>query len=161
VISPTDSHTSAPGSRKSPGTFETEVLVRFRDCDPAGVVFYPRYLEMFNNLVEDWFRDGLHVSFEDLVGLRRWGIPTVHLSVDFVKPSRMGETLRGAMTVRRIGRSSIHLELLFRGPDGSQRLRGKLVLVLTDLNKNRAREIPGDLREKMALYMGEPEGSLS
>jgi 4-hydroxybenzoyl-CoA thioesterase len=137
--------------------FETDVLVRFRDCDPAGIVFYPRYLEMFNNLIEDWFRDGLQVSFTDLVVSHNWGIPTVHLNVDFAKPSQMGETLHAGMAVRRIGRSSIHLELLFQGPDGSTRVRGKVVLVLTDLSKHQAIEIPADLREKIARYEGELE----
>jgi 4-hydroxybenzoyl-CoA thioesterase len=136
-------------------TFETQALVRLRDCDPAGIVFYPRYLEMFNNLVEDWFRDGLELPFAELIGARNWGIPTVHLEVDFVKPSRMGETLHAAMSVRQIGRSSVHLDLLFTGPDGAERVRGKLVLVLTDLSEHRAFEIPAGLREKIAQYMGE------
>jgi 4-hydroxybenzoyl-CoA thioesterase len=135
-------------------TFETPVLVRFRDCDPAGIVFYPRYLEMFNNLVEDWFRDGLELPFAELVGVRNWGIPTVHLEVDFVKPSRVGETLHAVLLVRQIGRSSVHLELLFKGPDGSDRVRGKVVLVLTDLSEHRALEIPAGLREKIAQYRG-------
>ena len=42
-----------------------EITVEWGDCDPAGIVFYPRYLEMFNNLVEDWFCDGLKLSFAE------------------------------------------------------------------------------------------------
>ena len=34
--------------------YRSEILVRFGDCDPAGIVYYPRYMEMFNSLVEDW-----------------------------------------------------------------------------------------------------------
>jgi len=31
--------------------YRAQVLVRFAHCDPAGMVFFPRYMEMFNNLV--------------------------------------------------------------------------------------------------------------
>ena len=31
--------------------------IRFRHCDAAGIVFYPRYFEMMNDLVEDWFAE--------------------------------------------------------------------------------------------------------
>jgi 4-hydroxybenzoyl-CoA thioesterase len=140
----------------TPGKFETQVMVRLRDCDPAGIVFYPRYLEMFNNLVEDWFRDGLQLSFSDLIVSRNWGIPTVHLEVDFAKPSRMGETLHATLAVRRIGRSSVHIEIQLQGAEAAPRVGGKLVLVLTDLSQHRAIEIPGDLREKFARYLDVP-----
>ena len=35
--------------------FATEILVRFQHCDPAGIVFYPRYFEMISQSVEEWF----------------------------------------------------------------------------------------------------------
>jgi 4-hydroxybenzoyl-CoA thioesterase len=32
--------------------YQREVLVRFAHCDPAGIVFYARYFEMINGVVE-------------------------------------------------------------------------------------------------------------
>ena len=29
--------------------------IRFRHCDPAGIVFYPRFIEMAHSVVEDFF----------------------------------------------------------------------------------------------------------
>ena len=43
--------------------FETDKLIRFHHCDPAGIVFYPQYFVLFNELVEDWFNAGLKVDF--------------------------------------------------------------------------------------------------
>ena len=37
--------------------YQREVLVRFAHCDPAGIVFYARYFEMINGVVEDWVRE--------------------------------------------------------------------------------------------------------
>jgi len=38
-------------------------VVRFADCDPAGIVFFPQYLVMLNTLVEQWFDEGLRIPF--------------------------------------------------------------------------------------------------
>ena len=39
-------------------TYEEKVL--FRHCDPAGIVFFPRYFEMINDCVEYFFADTLN-----------------------------------------------------------------------------------------------------
>jgi 4-hydroxybenzoyl-CoA thioesterase len=134
-------------------SFRTEVLVRFADCDPAGIVFYPRFLEMFNNLVEDWCRDGLKFSFDDIVIKRGWGLPTVHLEADFVAPCRLGEVLTANLFVRSIGTSSINADILLSGPDQSDRVRGKVVLVLMDRQTTRALALPDELRSRISAFV--------
>ena len=135
--------------------FRSEILVRFADCDPAQMVFYPRYLVMFNDLVEDWFREGLKLPFSYYHFEQQHGLPTVHLEVDFVAPSRLGEVLTATLTVQKVGKSSITLDIIFRGPDASDRVRGKVVLVVTDLRSSRAIPIPDDLRSKILQYCPE------
>ena len=34
--------------------YEQEHRIRFSECDPAGIVFYPQYFVMFNDLMEAW-----------------------------------------------------------------------------------------------------------
>jgi 4-hydroxybenzoyl-CoA thioesterase len=133
--------------------FRSECLIRFRDCDPAQMVFYPRYFEMFNDLVEDWWSEGLHLSFSEMHAQRGWGFPTVHVKVDFVAPGRLGELLDAFLLVTRLGKSSIHLQIALVGPDGRERVRGKVVLVLIELKGSRPVEIPPDLRGRMAKYL--------
>jgi 4-hydroxybenzoyl-CoA thioesterase len=133
-------------------TYEAQIPVRFADCDAAGIVFYPRYLEMFNGLVENWFRDELQFSFTEIVTNRGWGVPTVHLEVDFVAPSRFDETLSATLTVRSVGTTSIGLEILFRGQDNGDRVRGRVVLVLIDRAKQLAIPWPSELRERILIF---------
>jgi 4-hydroxybenzoyl-CoA thioesterase len=128
--------------------YHAEILVRFAHCDPAGIVFYPRYLEMFNNLVEDWCREAA-IPFAQISGGKGMGLPTVHLEVDFAAPSRMGDVLSATLSVRTVGASSVTLDIVFRGPDGADRVRGVLVLVLIDAESKRPLAIPGDMRAKM------------
>lgn len=141
------------GSIPGKPSFRTEVLVRFADCDPAGIVFYPRFLEMFNNLVEDWCRDGLKFSFNEIVIERGWGLPTVHLEADFLAPCRLGEVLKADLFVRGMGTSSINADILLSGPDMSPRVRGKVVLVLSDRRTGRALALPNELRNSIAAFV--------
>jgi 4-hydroxybenzoyl-CoA thioesterase len=141
-----------PNGPRKTCAYEAEIPVRFADCDAAGIVFYPRYLEMFNGLVENWFRDELQFSFTEIVTHRGWGLPTVHLEVDFVAPSRFDETLSATLTVSRVGRTSVGLEILFRGQDTVDRVRGKVVLVLIDRAIQRAIPWPSDLRERILAF---------
>lgn len=146
----------ASAKAKSPGTgglvYEADILVRFAHCDPAGIVFFPRYMEMFNNLVEDWCRDELGFSFAEIPRGRGWGLPTVRLEVDFVAPSVIGETLSATLAVRAIGTSSIRLGIVFKGPDGGDRVRAETVLVLLDPTHRRAVPIPDDLRRRIGAF---------
>jgi 4-hydroxybenzoyl-CoA thioesterase len=133
-------------------TFHADVLVRFAHCDPAGIVFFPRYMEMFNNLVEDWCRDELDFTFAEIHLGRGWGLPTVHLEVDFIAPSIVGETLSATLIVRSLGTSSIGLSIVLRGPDGGDRVRAEIVLVLMDPRTRRAIAIPDELRARISAF---------
>jgi 4-hydroxybenzoyl-CoA thioesterase len=132
--------------------FSRSVRVRFGDCDPAGIVFYPRYFEMFNNLVEDWCADGLGISFRELHTVRGLGLPTVSIAADFSVPSKLGDELDADLSVRNIGASSITLSIRLQGPDGADRVSATVVLALMDLQKACAKRIPDGMRAQMAQF---------
>lgn len=134
------------------GVFAREVLVRFGDCDPAGIVFYPRYFEMFNNLVEDWCAHGLGTSFRELHQERGLGLPTAGIQTDFVAPSRLGDMLRAELQVEKLGGASLTVAIRLMGEDGAVRVRASLVLVLMDLNTMRATRIPDAMRARIAQF---------
>ncbi|MBP8267026.1 MAG: acyl-CoA thioesterase, partial [Zoogloea sp.] len=73
--------------------FHTRKLIRFSHCDPAGIGFYPRYVELVNEVVEDWCNDGLGVSFHQMHEHLRLGLPVVRLEMEFMIPSRYGDVL--------------------------------------------------------------------
>ena len=132
--------------------YRAELPIRFTHCDPAGIVFYPRYFEMFNDLVEDWCRDVLRYSFPEIINNRGWGLPTVRLEVDFVASSRFGDVLTAQLSVRTVGRSSIGLDIVLVGPNDDTRVRGKVVLVLTDRKEGKAIPLPDDMRERILEF---------
>lgn len=112
-------------------------------------MFFPQYLVLFNGLVEDWFTDGLKVSYAELLGPRRIGIPIVRLECDFKAISRMGDDVVLGLAVERLGRSSFTLALDCRAGDGL-RVASRQVLVFTDLDSHRPIAVPADVRCALA-----------
>ncbi|MES9905995.1 MAG: thioesterase family protein [Sedimenticola sp.] len=133
--------------------FSVDILIRFEHCDPAGIVFYPRYFEMFNRVVEDWFARGLDTDFRCLLDDMKSGVPTVHTDCDFMLSSRLGDTVTFDLTVERIKSSSFTLNVTAHA-DGQERLRAKLILAFVSLDgKIKAVPIPDLIRDKMTRYL--------
>ena len=131
--------------------FERELTIRFSHCDPAGIVFFPQYLVMFNNLVEDFVSEGLGIPYAALITERRTGLPTVSLNCTFTAVSRLGDTVTLWLEVAHVGGSSLKLVLGCRQGDEA-RVRVEQVLVITDLNTHRPMRIPDDLRAALTAF---------
>ncbi len=129
-------------------SFETSAQVRFADVDPAGIVFYPRYFEMLNAAVEDWFAKRLGLPFGIMHRECHMGVPTVSLAVTFLHPSQLDEQLAISLSPRDIGRSSCTLDVLFTA-EGRDRLKAEVVLVCMDLKAMRSMPWPADVRAQM------------
>lgn len=132
--------------------FRSKTKILFQHCDPAGIVFYPRYFEMLNAAVEDWFDRGLGVDFATLHQTRRRGIPTKRLDITFSAPSRLGEDVAVEYAVEDLGGASLTAAVRILGPDGTERLSGRQVLVHIDLDALKPVPWPDDLRAALAAY---------
>jgi 4-hydroxybenzoyl-CoA thioesterase len=125
--------------------FERQRRILFSHCDPAGIVFYPQYLVMINDLVETWVGDALGLPYAEMIKGRRIGLPTVSLQCEFEAPSHLGDEVTMGLTVLRVGTRSITLHVGCRLGD-EQRMDVRQVLVFTDLDSHRSIDIPADLR---------------
>ncbi len=117
--------------------------VRFAHVDAAGIVFYPRFFEMLNAAVEDWFaalgRDFRALHLED-----RIGTPTVRLETEFLAPAMLGDELAITLTPVKVGTSSCTYRFDF-AVAGAPKLNGEGVLVCMDLDAQRSRPWPEGL----------------
>jgi len=69
------------------------VRIRFGDCDPHGIVFYPRYFEFFDACTDALLgREGLPRE-KMLRTYQIDGIPLVDIRSRFLRPSRFGDTV--------------------------------------------------------------------
>ena len=134
--------------------FQREMLVRFGHCDAAGWVFYPRYFEMVSDFVEDWFEDGLLASAPGLFHHKKILTPSVHFTVDYLKPTRYGDRLTFNLWTVRVGRASCELRIE-ASHQGELRMRLKQVLVFISAETGRALPIPPELQSRMQRFRTE------
>lgn len=136
------------------------VEVRFGDCDPAGIVYFPRFYDYFHQAMETWFAEGLGLPYVDVIRGRKIGFPAVHSEADFHAPSTFGDALAVEVRVPRVGRSSIELAYRVRAADDADaepRVTGKTVCVVMDLDPQsdthlRALAVPDDLRARIEAF---------
>ena len=127
--------------------FHTQRKVRFADCDPARIAFYPRYFEMLNGIVEDWF-ESMGWGFGEMHLKRDIGIPTRRLEADFLRPSHLGDLLDLKLSVLKVGRTSVDLRTRFMCGD-ELRWTVNQTLVLVDMKAEKSVPWPEDLRAKL------------
>ena len=131
--------------------FARTTLVRFEDCDPAGLIFYPRFFALVNRLVEDWFADELGQSFYALHIQQRKGVPTVQFACHFKAPVRLGDKLDMRLTVAHLGASSCQL-LIEAQLDESLAAQFEQTIVYTDLSAMKSEPWPEALREGIIRF---------
>lgn len=133
--------------------FAKTVPVRFEDCDPAGIGFYPRILMMVNRLIEDFFAEALDHPWPRLHGVDRRAVPTVRLEVDFTGPLRQGDALDLSLRVLKIGNRAFTVSV--KGSvGGAGKFAVTQVLAYTTAGPEVAAEpMPETLRAGLARFL--------
>lgn len=141
---------------------------RFGDCDPAGIVYYPRYLDFFHQTMEAWIDQRWPERYGRLIRGKKLGIPTARCEADYRRPSLLGDELFIELFVLRVGNRSFDFGYQLWGQKDSRpqgpRVQGKTVCVMMSLDPQspgfgRALEIPSPYRDILVagLYQ-EAEG---
>jgi 4-hydroxybenzoyl-CoA thioesterase len=131
-------------------TFAAVRPLRFGDCDPSGIAYFPSYLNILVGVVEDFFAE---VKWPwtrmDAAGI---ATPTVKLDLEFVKSGFHGDLLEFALAVRRVGRSSLDLSHRVSS-NGALLWRAEQRLVLTSVETRKSVTWPDDLRISLEGYV--------
>lgn len=128
-------------------SFQQKVL--FKHCDPAGIVFYPRYFEMMNDCVESFFDAELNWPFEQMH--ESGGVPLAAISTQFRSPSRHGDFLQLNLEVIKLGRSSMDFTIQ---AECQTELRFKTESTLVHINsEGRPVKWPDTIRVKIKQFM--------
>ncbi|MFZ3583086.1 acyl-CoA thioesterase [Loktanella sp. DJP18] len=131
--------------------FRHQNSVMFQHCDPAGIVFYPRYFEMMNAVVETFFDTALGWSFRDMHTIDKVGVPTGRIAAEFHAPSRLGDTLDWKLSFSRIGGASADFTLS-AVCDAERRLSVTGTLVLVNLAAMTSTQWPEVRRAALQTY---------
>jgi 4-hydroxybenzoyl-CoA thioesterase len=142
-------HVPRLSAARPPTAFRSRQLVRYFHCDPGGIVYFPRFFDMFNVALEDWFAEALGCPWgTDLIGARKLSTPSLAIRVEFQRPCRLGEMLDFDLWPTHLGRSSIQLALAGSAA-GEERLRAAWTICVVSREQFRPAPIPDDLRGRM------------
>lgn len=131
-----------------PKPFRMSQKVLFRHCDPAGIVFFPRYFEMMNDCVEAFFAEALGAPFEKV--LVTHGLPTAGIETQFKAPSFHGNLLRLELSVLNVGKTSFKYRMTAQCGDELRFETSATLVHVTHAGK--PHPWPEDLRTKLAEY---------
>ncbi len=133
-------------------TNRKEIHVEWGDCDPAGIVYYPRFFEMFDSCTNALFES---VGLKKQEVLKKYGlagIPMVETSARFFVPSSFGDTVTVESTILEWGNSNFRVRhKLFRGDvlaaEGLEK-RVWTVRAKDGSNKLTSETIPQEVKER-------------
>ena len=126
--------------------------VRFDEVDAALMLYYPRFLGYCHEAMEAMFAE-LEGGYPRLIKARRFGLPAVHIEVDFKSPLRYGDVVRIELAVVKTGTTSITVRYaLSRKDDGRAIAIVQQVCVATDLDAMKAVPIPADVMALLDRY---------
>ncbi len=131
-------------------SYARSIRVEFNHCDPAGIVFYPRYFEMTNSVCENFFREVVGYSYHAMMadGI---GVPTVRIETDFRAPSRLGDVLDWGLVIERLGGTSATFRLEARC--GQQHRLTVLLTLVWLASGHRAGRWPDPIRAALAVHL--------
>ena len=130
------------------------VQVEWGDCDPAGIVYFPRFFEYFDAGTNALFEKA---GFQKQGMLKTYGllgIPMVDTRAQFHVPAAFGETLEIESRIVRWGRSSFEVEhKLYKGEVLAAEGNEKRVWTVRDArapNGMRGESIPEEVKARFA-----------
>jgi 4-hydroxybenzoyl-CoA thioesterase len=87
------------------------IRIEWCDCDPAGIIFYPRYFEIFDTSTTVLFERALGMSKIDyLKAFDFAGHPVIETRARFRQPTRFGDNIAIETTLVECGESAMKLE---------------------------------------------------
>jgi 4-hydroxybenzoyl-CoA thioesterase len=87
-----------------------KVEIEWGQCDPAGIVYYPQFLSMFDWNTMKLFQKALNMDKHEMLSkFKCGGIPVIKIETTFRSPCRFAETVDITSTVLKIGRTSCHI----------------------------------------------------
>ncbi len=130
-----------------------DIEVRWGDCDPAGIAFYPRFFEWMDVAATELHR---------LLGVKRIGtdlvrgLPLVEAGAQFLAPALVEDRLEVRTFVTKIGRTSLALRHEFvRKTDGVVLAKAteRRVFVVREAGKSSPMEITEAMREALRPHL--------
>ena len=140
-------------------THSRSLRIEWSDCDPAGIVFYPRYFTMFDHSTVLLIEAATGMKKRALYAAYCFdGYPVVETRARFLLPTRYGDDVTIDTGLTEVRRSSFHLRhRLSKQGDLAVETFESRVWVLRDParpGRLRPQPIPRELVERLTAAIG-------
>lgn len=140
--------------------FSAERLVRWGDCDPAGVIYTPGVLHFALESIEEFLIAWIDGGWGKLLYDRGMGQPTVHTDIDFLRPIRVEDRLRVRVLIEKVGGASVHYKVeAFVDGEADPYFRVNHVSCYVDNASFKPVPIPPEFREALVRYQSACDGN--
>lgn len=127
--------------------------VRFDEVDPAGIVFFARFMNYAHEAMENFFSD-IEGGYAGLIQTRKIGFPTVRLEADFKIPLRYGDRLRVETSCGKLGSTSAtFVHEMRNAASGALCAVVQHVVVTVTLGILKPCPMPDDVRAKFQAHL--------
>ena len=138
--------------------------VRFGECDPAGVVYYPVFFNWFHECMEAWFEEALQAPYSEVI--QNIGFPAKSCEANFLRPIPVGSSITLALSLSEIRKKGFclifdiyqnHLPQNVKFEQLSKLAVGKVICVGIGVKEGefqfRPIDIPTELQQRMNPYL--------
>ncbi|MBZ0130137.1 MAG: acyl-CoA thioesterase [Rhodobacteraceae bacterium] len=129
-------------------SWRTQRRAEFQHCDAHGIVFFPRYLEMVDSVIEQYFREHVGYDFHKMHVVDHRGVPTALLNIEFHAPSYLEDLLDFDLSVERAGKASVTIRIVISSGDET-RVSLTTTRVQADMTTRRSTPWHDHVREKL------------
>ena len=135
-------------------------IVRWGDCDPAGIIYTPRILDYATETVEACLREVMGASWNDMREQHNIGGPTVRFECDILRPLAPDMAVDLVLTVEKLGRSSTIFRVACMDAEGAEYFQARLVSCFVTRDSPteiRALPLPEAWRERLKTLLLEKD----
>jgi acyl-CoA thioester hydrolase len=127
--------------------FDWQVRVYYEDTDAGGVVYHTSYIRFMERARTEWLRS-LGYSQARLVEEAGLVFSVVSLDIRYLLPARLDDLLLIRSDVDAGGGATVIFEqVIHRGDDQQELVRGKVVVACLDAKSFKPRRLPASMRE--------------
>jgi 4-hydroxybenzoyl-CoA thioesterase len=129
------------------------IHLEWGDCDPAGIVYFPRYFEYFDACTAGLFEHAGMLKPDLLRRYRIAGIPVVDVKARFITPSSFGDEVVVESSIVKWGNSSfvVRHALMKAEALAVECHETRVWVARSEKGKLEARTIPEEVKEKFTV----------
>ena len=135
--------------------YQTKRMVRWGDCDPAGIIYTPKAIDYALETIENWLIEEIGISWMDMRNKGK-GLASVKFDCEFYAPMKAETFINISLNIKNLGESSINL--FIEGVDAHSdlkyfnvNLRG--VYIENNTGKLNSIKIDNELRNRFSHFI--------